>query len=72
MFEKIGWLHISDLHLKSQAASWSQDVVLRALLKAIVEQRAKRSVNFILATGDLSYSGKQEEFQQVEAFSTLS
>jgi predicted MPP superfamily phosphohydrolase len=68
MFDKIRWLHISDLHLKSQAAAWSQDVVLRALHKAIAEQRVKRPVNFILATGDLSYSGKHDEFLQVEAF----
>jgi hypothetical protein len=43
MFEKIGWLHISDLHLKSQGAAWAQDVVLSALLKAILEQRASRA-----------------------------
>lgn len=66
MFDKIRWLHISDLHLKSQAASWSQDVVLRALYKAITDHQTTRPVNFVLATGDLSYSGKQEEFVQVE------
>jgi predicted phosphodiesterase len=68
MFDKIRWLHISDLHLKSQAAAWSQDVVLRALHKATAEQQVKRPVNFILATGDLSFSGKRDEFTQVEAF----
>jgi len=33
-----------------------------------MEQQVKRPVNFILATGDLSFSGKREEFLQVEAF----
>ena len=68
MFDKIRWLHISDLHLKQQAVSWAQDVVLQALHKTITVNRATRPVNFVLATGDLSYSGKKEEFLQVESF----
>jgi hypothetical protein len=58
MFDKISWLHISDLHLKSQAMAWSQDAVLRALHKAIGEQRAKRNVNFVLADGRSFLFGK--------------
>lgn len=68
MFDRIGWLHISDLHLKQQSASWSQDVVLRALHKAVTDRSTTRPVDFILAPGDLSYSGKRSEFIQVEAF----
>jgi predicted phosphodiesterase len=68
MFDKISWLHISDLHLKRQSASWSQDVVLRALHKAITKLCASKSVNLVLATGDLSYSGKKDEFLQAESF----
>jgi hypothetical protein len=68
MSDRISWLHISDLHLKRQSASWSQDVVLRALHSAITKLRASKSVDFVLVTGDLSYSGKKCEFSQVEAF----
>jgi len=68
MFDRVRWLHISDLHLKRQSASWSQDVILRALRSAITKLRASKSVDFVLATGDLSYSGKRDEFIQVEAF----
>ena len=68
MFDKISWLHISDLHLKQQSASWSQDVVLRALHKASTKLCASKPVNLVLATGDLSYSGKKDEFLQVESF----
>ena len=42
--------------------------MLRALHKAIADQQVKRPVNFILATGDLSYSGKAAEFLQFETF----
>lgn len=68
MFDKIGWLHISDLHLKSLSESWSQDVVLRAMHKAISDRCATRPLDFVLATGDLSYSGKSDEFIQVAEF----
>lgn len=68
MSDRVSWLHISDLHLKRQSASWSQDVILRALHSAITKLRASKSVDFVLATGDLSYSGKEDEFIQVEAF----
>jgi predicted phosphodiesterase len=43
-------------------------VILRALHSAITKLRGSKPVNFILATGDLSYSGKKNEFIQVEAF----
>lgn len=68
MHDKVRWLHVSDFHLKRQSASWSQDVVLRALHKAIADCRGTRPVDFLLATGDLSYSGKRKEFRQVESF----
>jgi predicted phosphodiesterase len=68
MFDKISWLHISDLHLKRQSVSWSQDVVLRALHKAVSDRSTTKPVNLVLATGDLSYSGSREEFTQVAAF----
>src|SRR5689334_1738907 len=68
MSDTIRLLHVSDLHLKAQSASWSQDVVLRALHKAVSNQAKTRPVDLVLATGDLSYSGKTAEYAQVAGF----
>lgn len=65
---EIAWLQVSDIHMR-QRDEWSQDVVLRALTDSI---RARRSqglaLDFILATGDLAFSGKKEEYDLVERF----
>jgi predicted MPP superfamily phosphohydrolase len=59
----ISWLHISDIHLRASDA-WSQDVVLKALCDRIRQQRVKgaEAPDFILATGDIAYSGKGTEY----------
>src|SRR5436309_3476570 len=49
--------------------AWSHDVVLRALCDAIDRQRRDgTSADFILATGDLAYSGKAEEYRLAAGF----
>lgn len=58
----ICWLHVSDIHVRARDA-WSQDVVLRAMCDDIARRRmGGLAVDFILATGDLAYSGKTEEY----------
>lgn len=65
---EIAWLQVSDIHMR-QRDEWSQDVVLRAMTDSIRERRAKGSTfDFILATGDLAFSGKKEEYELVERF----
>lgn len=65
---EIVWLHISDFHLR-QGKKWSQDVVLRALRKSIEKELAAgTNIDFILATGDLAFSGKEEEYALVREF----
>jgi len=62
------WLHISDIHMRQRDA-WSQDVVLRALCDDLGRQRRDGiTADFILATGDLAYSGKVEEYGQAAGF----
>jgi predicted phosphodiesterase len=68
MFDRIGWIHISDLHLESGAEAWSQDVVLRALHQAILDRKGRRPVHFIVATGDLAYSGQADQYERVGRF----
>jgi hypothetical protein len=64
----ISWLHISDIHMRASAV-WSQDVVLKAMCEDISRQRKQGvSVDFILATGDLAFSGKAEEYKLAATF----
>jgi 3',5'-cyclic AMP phosphodiesterase CpdA len=68
----ICWFHISDIHMLVSAA-WSQDVVLKAMCEDIARQRkGGASADFILATGDLAFSGKADEYKLAAAFSMLS
>lgn len=50
---------------------WSQDVILRALTKSIAQAKADgHTLDFVLVTGDLAFSGKPKEYRLVEAFLT--
>ncbi|WP_428098065.1 metallophosphoesterase [Candidatus Rariloculus sp.] len=62
------WLHLSDFHLKGKD-TWSQDVVLQSLLVDVSNRYSLPSpVDFIFVTGDLAFSGKQEEYVIVDDF----
>ena len=64
----ICWLHISDFHI-TEDNSWSQDVVLSAMCNKIEQQHSQGvKTDFILATGDLAYSGKAEQYTLVASF----
>ena len=64
----ICWLHASDIHMLASSA-WSQDVVLRAMCEDIARKRSEGvSFDFILATGDLAFSGKADEYKLVAEF----
>jgi 3',5'-cyclic AMP phosphodiesterase CpdA len=64
----ICWLHISDIHMRVNSA-WSLDVVLRAMCDDIAGQRKQGiAPDFILATGDLAFSGQAEEYKLVASF----
>ena len=65
---EIAWLHVSDVHIR-QRDEWSQDVVLRAMADSIRQRRGQGlTLEFILATGDLAFSGKQDEYELVKHF----
>ena len=64
----ITWLHISDFHLRTNHA-WPQDAVLSAMRADIKRRRnIGLSIDFILATGDLAFSGKSPEYDLVASF----
>ena len=64
----VTWLHISDLHLRESEAP-PQKAVLSAMLDDITHRCASGLVvDFVLATGDLAFSGKDLEYNVVESF----
>ena len=64
----ISWLHISDIHLRSDK-KWQQDVVLKAMCRNIEKRReAGMVVDFILVTGDIAFSGKSKEYELAASF----
>ena len=64
----IRWLHISDFHLR-ESETWSQDAVLAAMLNDIRRRVAEGpAFDFILATGDLAFSGQEAEYVLFETF----
>ena len=63
------WLLISDLHLKSHYATWSQNVVLRDMVRDIEQQLTLvPRIEFVIISGDLAHGGKPEEYLLVESF----
>ena len=64
----VTWLHISDFHLREREER-PQKAVLAAMLEDIKRRRAAGLVvDFVLATGDLAFSGKDSEYELVAAF----
>lgn len=64
----VTWLQISDIHMRLRD-EWSHDVVLRAMSESIGRLRSQDGApDFILATGDLAFSGRPEEYELVRRF----
>jgi hypothetical protein len=64
----ITWLHISDFHLREQHAG-PQDAVLSSMIADIARRRKiGMSFDFILASGDLAFSGKGAEYGLAASF----
>ena len=64
----IHWLHISDFHLRGSNSS-PQNAVLTAMLEDIARRcNGGLAFDFVLATGDLAFSGKEPQYALVEEF----
>ena len=64
----VRWLHISDLHMR-EAEDAPQQTVLATMLEDISRRRATGAqVDFVVATGDLAFSGKRSEYELVAVF----
>lgn len=67
---RFSWVLISDLHLKSTHTTWSQNVVLRNMVRDIERRKADfANINFVIVSGDLAHAGKPEQYKLVEDFS---
>ena len=57
------WLHLSDLHFKARK-DWRQDKVLDALMRDVIQKLPERGLvpDMVFVTGDIAYSGKDEEY----------
>jgi 3',5'-cyclic AMP phosphodiesterase CpdA len=63
------WLHISDLHFHASQA-YDADVVLRELLQDVAQRFEQDGLrpDLILASGDLAFSGKPDEYTAARHF----
>ena len=68
---EISWLHISDFHL-CERETWAQNAVLSAMLEDI-KRRCDNGlvVDFVLATGDLVFSGEESQYNLVCVHSSV-
>ncbi len=65
---EICWLQVSDIHMRIRD-KWQQDVVLNAMATSVRLMRTQGlALDFILATGDLAFSGKPDEYKLVASF----
>lgn len=65
MDQRISWLHLSDLHVRT-GDNYDQCVVLQSLLEDVANHEAPLDLVFI--TGDLVHSGRLEEYVAAGSF----
>lgn len=67
--ETITWLHLSDLHFRGSRA-YDENIVLQALLRDVAERIQTDGLrpDFIAITGDVAFSGKQDEYDLARLF----
>lgn len=65
---QVAWLHISDFHFKSET-TYDQDIVLKNLINSLPDLvRRYGYPDFVIASGDIAYSGKSSEYKIASIF----
>lgn len=65
---RLTWLHLSDFHLRV-TTGWSQDAVLSTMLTDIRGRYVGDDrPDLVFLTGDIAFSGKEEEYKFAEEF----
>lgn len=68
MLERLTWMHLSDVHLKSGDGHWSQNTVLKRLVHDVENRTRGNRPRFIILSGDIAWSGIAPEYTLAEAF----
>ena len=64
---QLSWLHVSDLHIKSEGDGFSQREACSALTRHIANAGDPLpQIDFVLVTGDVAYSGLAEQYVLAE------
>ena len=74
----ITWLHLSDFHFrtdknpKGKVEDYNRSVVFDSLLRDLKSYPKDNnlSIDFIIITGDIAYSGRKDEYKQAKEFFT--
>lgn len=63
----VGWLHLSDLHMRSDA-DWERDVVLRDLRRDLPGLALEAGIEpqLLFVTGDVAWSGAPREYEAAQ------
>lgn len=66
--KRLTWLHISDIHMKADDP-YDRDLVINAFQKSISRFKSRGLIpDVIFFTGDVAYSGKEEEYKRASTF----
>lgn len=67
----VTWLHLSDFHFKG-GEQWDARIVFRHLIEDIQKRTAcdpaLETIDFVFITGDLSFSGRPDQYQEARRF----
>jgi calcineurin-like phosphoesterase family protein len=69
--DHINILHLSDIHFKRKVTDTFRSDIKQRMLEAIrshIEKESNCIPNFVVVTGDISFSGKKEEYDEAEFF----
>lgn len=69
MIDQLRWLHVSDFHIVASGDEFSQGVAMRSLLQDIATRLdERRPMSFVLVTGDMAFSGREQEYERASGF----
>jgi predicted MPP superfamily phosphohydrolase len=69
VIDQLRWLHVSDFHFVASGDEFSQQVAMRSLLQDIATRvDEQRPISFVLVTGDIAFSGREQEYERARGF----
>lgn len=69
MIDRLEWLHVSDFHFVASGDEFSQQVASQSLLDDLGKRIAGNTpLSFVLVTGDIAFSGQEQEYERARDF----